>query len=142
MDQLTKARIESKPIELADAALAAIKRRQPDAGDSRETAEWQREVNKAAQLREIVGRFVHGMAADEVLAWIDCIIAAQSVWAMPSQTELMQLRHAVEKLTQDAERYRWLERGGLWELPYDDHGAGPEYDLSRAAVDAAMRPNA
>lgn len=47
----------------------------------------------------------------------------------------------VLELIQDAERYRWLERGGLLGLPYDDHGIGPEYDLSRGAIDAAMRPN-
>jgi len=45
---------------------------------------------------------------------------------------------ADDKTLRDAERYRWLRDGGIWRLPYDDHGAGPEFDLSEAAIDAAM----
>lgn len=38
----------------------------------------------------------------------------------------------------DAARLTWLESGGINELPYNDYGNGPEFDLSRAAIDAAM----
>jgi hypothetical protein len=31
--------------------------------------------------------------------------------------------------TKDAKRYRWLQNGGICELPYDDHGLGAEFDL-------------
>ncbi len=40
---------------------------------------------------------------------------------------------------QDAARYRWLRDGGIYSLPYDDHGAGPEFDFNDAAIDAAMK---
>lgn len=114
MDQLTKARLESKPIELADAALAAIKRRSPESGNSLEVAEWQRDVNAAAELRRVVGEFVHGMP-DEYgpLDLIDNIISCQSIWAMPSQTELIQLRNEVAKLVEDKNR---LDSGAAYRL--------------------------
>ncbi len=99
MNTLTKARLESRPVELADKCLAAIKLRQPDSSSTQETAEWQRAVNDAAELRRIVGEFVQGMPAEHgPLEWIDNIISCQSIYEMPSQTELFLLRHEVAKL--------------------------------------------
>jgi hypothetical protein len=45
----------------------------------------------------------------------------------------------------DGERYRWLRNGGIWSLPYDDHGIGPEFpceDALDAIVDAAIQQEA
>ena len=47
------------------------------------------------------------------------------------------LRAERDALLADAERYRWLRDGGFARLPYDDHGMGPEFDFSDAAIDAA-----
>lgn len=41
----------------------------------------------------------------------------------------------------DAARYRWMRAGGLYSMPYTDHGAGPEFSTCEefdADVDAAM----
>lgn len=40
--------------------------------------------------------------------------------------------------SQDAKRYRFI-RDNIYRLPYDDHGAGPEFDLSEEAIDSAMQ---
>lgn len=141
MNALERARLESRPVELADKVLSYVKLAEPDSNDSRAVAEWQRKVNDAASLREIVGEFVAGMDGAEVLIHVDSIITAQSIYAMPSQTELYQLRAAVEAMLRNDERYRWLRGGGLGELRYDDHGAGPEYphhDDLDAAIDQAI----
>ena len=144
MDQLTKARLESKPIELADRALAAIKRRSPESGNSSELAEWQRDVNAAAELRRVVGEFVHGMP-DEYgpLDLIDNIISCQSIWAMPSQTELIQLRNEVAKLVEDKKR---LDSRCIAFQDRDEFGEPCNREYTgmnlRAAIDAAMRSNA
>jgi len=45
----------------------------------------------------------------------------------------------ISLLKTDALRWRWLFGGGLYDLPYKDHGNGPEFDLSPEAVDAAMQ---
>jgi hypothetical protein len=45
----------------------------------------------------------------------------------------------IEGLRADADRWRWLVGGGIYDLPYKDHGSGPEFDLSPEAVDAAMQ---
>ena len=44
----------------------------------------------------------------------------------------------VKQLRQDAKRYRFI-RDNIYRLPYDDHGAGPEFDLSEEAIDSAMK---
>lgn len=98
MDQLTKARLESRPIELADKVLAAIKLRGFDSGDSLSVAQWQQDVNAAAELRRVVGDFVAGMPREEVLWLIDSIVTAQSIYALPCQTELLQLRSTVARM--------------------------------------------
>ena len=39
-----------------------------------------------------------------------------------------------------AERYKWLHYDhGIYSMKYDDHGIGPEYDLSPNAVDEEMK---
>ena len=42
------------------------------------------------------------------------------------------------RLRVDAGRLDWLEDNS-YALPYKDHGAGPELDLSRPAIDALMK---
>jgi hypothetical protein len=140
VNALERARLESRPLELAGKVLGYVKLAEPDTSDSMSVAEWQRKVNEAALLREIVGQFVAGMDGNEVLAYVDSIITAQSIYAMPSQTELFQLRESVAGLIRDAERYRHLRDGGLGYLPYEDHGCGPEYPHHEeldAAIDQA-----
>ena len=142
MNALERARLESRPLELADKVLGFVKLVEPDNGDSLAVAEWQRKINDAALLRDIVGQFVAGMDGNEVLAHVDSIITAQSIYAMPSQTELFQLRESVAGLIRDAGRYHWLRDGGLGDLPYEDHGCGPEYPHHEeldAAIDRALR---
>ncbi len=53
-----------------------------------------------------------------------------------------QLERELAEARKDAQRLEWLMNGGIDRLPYRDHGAGPEFDLSRAAIDAAMRTTA
>ena len=137
MNALERARLESRPVELADKVLGYVKLAEPDNGDSLAVAEWQRKVNEAALLRAVVGQFVAGMDGNEVLAYVDSIITAQSIYALPSQTELFQLRESVAGLIRDAGRYHWLRDGGLGDLPYDDHGCGPEYP-HHEELDAAI----
>ena len=110
MNDLERARLESRPIELADKVLGYLKLAEPDTSDSMSVAEWQRKVNDAALLREIVGQFVAGMDGNEVLAYVDSIVTAQSIYAMPSQTELLQLRESVAGFITDAERYRHVRQ--------------------------------
>ncbi|MFA5899417.1 MAG: hypothetical protein WC829_09935 [Hyphomicrobium sp.] len=44
----------------------------------------------------------------------------------------------VERVSKDKERGNFV-RENIELLPYKDHGMGPEYDLSDAAIDAAMK---
>jgi len=44
----------------------------------------------------------------------------------------------IAALKADAGRYRWLRDGGIYAIPYSDHGGGPEFDLTDAVIDAAM----
>ena len=57
----------------------------------------------------------------------------------PESIDVGLMRAEIERLSKDAERYQWLRDGGIYILPYEDHGAGPEFDLSDASVDAAMK---
>jgi len=53
-------------------------------------------------------------------------------------SRLKVLSQPIAKDKVDAERYRWLrDSHGLHDLPYEDHGLGPEFP-SGAALDAAI----
>lgn len=45
---------------------------------------------------------------------------------------------AVEELAKDAERLKFIQEN-MYLLPYDDHGCGPEFDLSNEAIEQAMK---
>lgn len=51
--------------------------------------------------------------------------------------QVARLKAERDALLADAERYRWLRDGGIALLPYNDHGMGPEFNLTDAALDAA-----
>ena len=61
---------------------------------------------------------------------------------LPPLAEVARLQRELAGARKDAQRLEWLMNGGIDRLPYRDHGAGPEFDLSRAAIDAAMRTTA
>jgi len=53
-----------------------------------------------------------------------------------------ELRAELETLKADKTRLDWLMNGGLYQLPNDNHGMGDEYELSREAIDSAMKGDA
>ena len=57
----------------------------------------------------------------------------------PESLDVGLMRAEIGRLSKDAERYQWLRDGGIYILPYEDHGAGPEFDLSDSSIDAAMK---
>jgi len=67
---------------------------------------------------------LHAQTADTVASW---------------GAKCAQQAKEIERLRADAARYQWLRDGGIYILPYEDHGAGPEFDLSDSSIDAAMK---
>jgi len=51
------------------------------------------------------------------------------------------LERQLAEAKKDTERLDWLFDGqGIYGLPYDDHGAGPDYgEVTRQAIDNAMK---
>lgn len=47
---------------------------------------------------------------------------------------------ALRERNRNADRYQWMKAGGIYKLPYDDHGAGPEYDIDAwdSTIDADL----
>lgn len=43
-------------------------------------------------------------------------------------------REVLLQLLKDSKRFRYVQEN-IYNLPYEDHGAGPEFDLSNDAVD-------
>ena len=56
----------------------------------------------------------------------------------PMERSRAALLAEVERVSKDKERGNFV-RENIELLPYKDHGMGPEYDLSDAAIDAAMK---
>ena len=55
--------------------------------------------------------------------------------------DYLALKSQVVELSKDAARYRYLRNGSISDLPYDDHGCGPEFPTGHdldAAVDAKI----
>lgn len=55
--------------------------------------------------------------------------------------DYLALKSQVAELSKDAARYRYLRNGSISDLPYDDHGCGPEFPTGHdldAAVDAKI----
>jgi hypothetical protein len=48
-----------------------------------------------------------------------------------------ELRTKLAEAQADAARWKWFQEN-VYRYPYDDHGCGPEFDLSNEAIDAAM----
>jgi len=55
--------------------------------------------------------------------------------------DYLALKSQVVELSKDAARYRYLRNGSISDLPYDDHGCGPEFPTGHdldAAIDAKI----
>lgn len=77
------------------------------------------------------GVIAHAIQNDVAMAYHRCAEYKKELEALQSQDR------------EDAERYRWLrDSDGLYDLPYDDHGIGPEFPRGEAldaAIDHARR---
>lgn len=103
-NELTKSKLASRAVRLAEKCLANIKLRLPSVGSAHEIAEWQRAVNDAAELRRIVGKFEGADRRSEY--WKASHLAGNA--------EIDRLRGALQKIADhhEAQRAAWADESG------------------------------
>ena len=57
--------------------------------------------------------------------------------AAANPAAILELLDRLEKAEKDAKRWKFVQ-DNIYSLPYDDHGAGPEFDFSNETIDNAM----
>ncbi len=103
-------------------------------------ADTSQDVAMILMREEMVAVLSHIDAQQAEIARLTAEVTRPESTEMTLMRTLAQSREMeIERLRADAARYQWLRDGGIYILPYEDHGAGPEFDLSDSSIDAAMK---